>query len=228
MSSAFPCLPSVKSSARRPGTATPFRRTRLEPFRTPTPQLRRRIPLHSIQRVQATAVTTSNDYSLSNSLSENSFEVKGDIEKVFQYAADFSHIDRWDAGTTDSKLRESSKRGAFKVGDTVSLMTVLLKVKTITVYQLLEMERPYKAVFFGVSRFHESIDTLTFTRKPGSEDIVQVSYTTTIELVRWYKYFQFFIELSVLFCMGVARLDYASHNKRVGALRYSPRTASGC
>ena len=27
-------------------------------------------------------------------------------------------------------------------------------------------------------------------------------------------------EFSVLFCMGVARLDYASHNKRVGALRY--------
>ena len=99
MSSAFPCLPSVKSSARRPGTATLFRRTRLEPFRTPTPQLRRRIPLQSMQRVQATAVTTSNDYSLSNSLSKNSFEVKGDIEKVFQYAADFSHIDRWDAGT---------------------------------------------------------------------------------------------------------------------------------
>ncbi len=52
-----------------------------------------------MQRVQATAVTTSNDFSLRNSLSENSFEVKGDIEKVFQYAADFSHIDRWDAGT---------------------------------------------------------------------------------------------------------------------------------
>ncbi len=49
------------------------------------------------------------------------------------------------------------------------------------------MERPDKAVFFGVSRFHESIDTLTFTRKPGSEDIVQVNYTTKIELVRWYK-----------------------------------------
>ncbi|KAL0026595.1 hypothetical protein WJX77_009121 [Trebouxia sp. C0004] len=149
--------------------------------------------LQPIQRVQATAVDTSNDYSLGNSFSENSFEVKGDIEKVFQYAADFSHIDKWDSGTTDSKLRESSKRGAFKVGDTVSLMTVLLGVKTVTVYQLLEMERPNKAVFFGVSRFHESTDVLTFTRKPDSEDIVQVNYTTKIELVRWYKYFQFFI-----------------------------------
>jgi len=99
MSSALSCLPSVKGSARRSGIATPFRCTRLEPFRTPTPQLRRRIPLQSMQRVQATAVTTSNDFSLRNSLSENSFEVKGDIEKVFQYAADFSHIDRWDAGT---------------------------------------------------------------------------------------------------------------------------------
>jgi len=49
------------------------------------------------------------------------------------------------------------------------------------------MERPRKAVFFGISRFHESTDTLTFSRKPGSEDIVQVNYVTDIELVRWYK-----------------------------------------
>jgi hypothetical protein len=100
MSSALSCLPGVKGSACRPGTATPFRCTQLKPFRTPTPQLRRRIPLQSIQRVQATAVSTSNDYSVGNSLSENSFEVKGDIEKVFQYAADFSHIDKWDSGTS--------------------------------------------------------------------------------------------------------------------------------
>ncbi|KAL0031761.1 hypothetical protein WJX79_005760 [Trebouxia sp. C0005] len=193
MSSARSCLPSGKGNACRFGTASPFRCTQLRPLGTPTRQHRRRIPLQSIQRVQATAVSTSNDYSLGNSLSENSFEVKGDIEKVFQYAADFSHIDRWDSGTTDAKLRESSKRGAFKVGDTVSLMTVLLGVKTVTVYQLLEMEGPNKAVFFGISRFHESTDVLTFTRKPGSEDIVQVNYTTKIELVRWYKYFQFFL-----------------------------------
>ena len=99
MSSSLHCLPSVKGSAGRSGTATTFRSTQLKPFRTPTPQIRRRIPLQSIQRVQATAVTTSNDYSFASSLSENSFEVKGDIEKVFQYAADFSHIDRWDSGT---------------------------------------------------------------------------------------------------------------------------------
>ena len=35
-------------------------------------------------------------------------------------------------GTTDSKLRESDSRAAFKVGDTVSLMTVLLGVKSST------------------------------------------------------------------------------------------------
>ena len=98
MSSALYCLPSVKGSACRSGTATPFRCTQLKPFRAPTRSLRRRIPLQSIQRVQAAAVTTSNDYSFGNSLSENSFEVKGDVEKVFQYAADFSHIDRWDSG----------------------------------------------------------------------------------------------------------------------------------
>ena len=99
MSSARSCLPSGKGNACRFGTASPFRCTQLRPLGTPTRQHRRRIPLQSIQRVQATAVSTSNDYSLGNSLSENSFEVKGDIEKVFQYAADFSHIDRWDSGT---------------------------------------------------------------------------------------------------------------------------------
>lgn len=54
-------------------------------------------------------------------------------------------------------------------------------------YQLLEMEQPNKVVFFGISRFHESTDTVTFSKKAGSEDIVQVKYTTDIQLVRWYR-----------------------------------------
>ena len=102
-----------------------------------------------------TEVQTGNVYKFTNSVSENTFEVKGDINKVFRYAADFSHIDKWDsgmycltclttfmfsvvvsslytraAGTTDSNLRESDSRPAFKVGDTVALMTVLLGVKS--------------------------------------------------------------------------------------------------
>jgi hypothetical protein len=29
---------------------------------------------------------------------EHSFTVKGDLEKVFDYASDFSHINAWDPG----------------------------------------------------------------------------------------------------------------------------------
>ena len=54
-------------------------------------------------------------------------------------------------------------------------------------YQLLELDRPHKVVFFGVSRFHENTDTVTFSRKPGTEDIVVVHYTTQIELIRWFR-----------------------------------------
>lgn len=54
-------------------------------------------------------------------------------------------------------------------------------------YQLLEIDQPHKVVFFGVSRFHESTDTVTFKRKPGQQGVVQVEYTTDIKLVRWYK-----------------------------------------
>ena len=54
-------------------------------------------------------------------------------------------------------------------------------------YQLLDIQAPDKVVFFGVSRFHESTDTVTFKRKPGHEDVVLVNYTTDIELTKWYK-----------------------------------------
>ena len=43
-------------------------------------------------------VKTSDHFKFTNSISTNSFEVKGDINKVFRYAADFSHMDRWDPG----------------------------------------------------------------------------------------------------------------------------------
>ena len=54
-------------------------------------------------------------------------------------------------------------------------------------YQLLEVDAPNKAVFFGISRFHESTDTVTFRQKPDAKDIVIVEYSTDIKLVRWYK-----------------------------------------
>ena len=54
-------------------------------------------------------------------------------------------------------------------------------------YQLLEVDNPEKVVFFGISRFHESTDTVTFRQKPGSKDIITVDYETEIQLVRWYK-----------------------------------------
>ena len=54
-------------------------------------------------------------------------------------------------------------------------------------YQLLEVDTPNRVVFFGISRFHESTDTVTFRQKPGAKDIVIVEYETDIELVRWYK-----------------------------------------
>lgn len=54
-------------------------------------------------------------------------------------------------------------------------------------YQLLKVDAPNKVVFFGISRFHESTDTVTFRQKPGAKDIVIVEYETDIELVRWYR-----------------------------------------
>lgn len=93
-------------------------------------------------------------------------------------------------GTTDAHLRESDSRPALKAGDTVSLMTILFGVNSATVYQLLEVDAPNKVVFFGISRFHESTDTVTFRQKQNAKDIVVVEYSTDIKLVRWYKWFQ--------------------------------------
>ena len=54
------------------------------------------------QQVQASLadqdVKTDDKFRFSHSSSTNTFEVKGDMNKVFRYAADFSHIDRWDSG----------------------------------------------------------------------------------------------------------------------------------
>ena len=112
-----------------------------------------------VQPVQASVadqeVKPSDQLRFTHSVSRNSFEVKGDIKKVFTYAADFSHISSWDSGmcagyailwlsgwmqtsllllgTTGSKLRESDSRPALKAGDTVALMTVLLGVTSSTV-----------------------------------------------------------------------------------------------
>ena len=54
-------------------------------------------------------------------------------------------------------------------------------------YQLLQIDTPKKVTFFGVSRFHESTDTVMFQQKPGAKDIVIVDYNTDIELVGWYR-----------------------------------------
>lgn len=42
--------------------------------------------------------------------------------------------------------------------------------------------------FASLSRFHESTDTVEFKRKQGKDDVVEVTYTTAVELVRWYRY----------------------------------------
>ena len=59
---------------------------------------------------------------------------------------------------------------------------------------MLEIDSPKKVVFFGISRFHESTDTVTFNRKAGHNDVVEVEYTSDIELVKWYRYV--FLELT--------------------------------
>ena len=47
---------------------------------------------------RAEAVDTDNKFRLNHSVSKNNFEVKGDLNTVFNYAADFSHISSWDSG----------------------------------------------------------------------------------------------------------------------------------
>lgn len=123
-------------------------------------QLRNRVGVQHRQARQshltrASSVEAKNKVDLSHTVSENSFEVKGDLQKVFLYAADFSHISGWDTGaakpstvkhmffmqsssihsdlrtgTVNSHLRGNSSRGAFQKGDTVALMTVLFGIQS--------------------------------------------------------------------------------------------------
>jgi hypothetical protein len=86
---------------------------------------------------------------------------------------------------------ESSKRPALKVGDKISMTTVLAGAKTPCVYELMELDPPHKCVFYSVSRFHESKDTVTFEEGPGPGEVT-IDYVTEIDLIRWFKYFNLF------------------------------------
>lgn len=84
---------------------------------------------------------------------------------------------------------ESSKRAALMEGDKIAMSTVLLGTTTPTVYMVLELNAPQKVVFFGVSRFHENKDTVTFKKGPKEGQTI-VTYVSDIWLIRWFKYFQ--------------------------------------
>ena len=115
-------LPVSTNCPTRPHAAS-FRCVRPQPIRLPTRQAPQRVQ-RTFQGVQGNAVESTNHYKFSHSVSENSFEVKGDINKIFEYAADFSHIDKWDSGKYSS-FRLPDPESHFQVGFDFSLGVLL-------------------------------------------------------------------------------------------------------
>ncbi|GAQ81928.1 hypothetical protein KFL_000950030 [Klebsormidium nitens] len=124
---------------------------------------------------------------------EHTFTVKGDLQKVFEYASDFSNIDAWDPGTPsahkDSSLTRP-KQAPLGVGTQFNLRTVLLGYVTPTVYEILQYEPPRFMKIYGVSDFHDSYDSLWFQRDDRDPSLVRVTYVSEIQLTGWYRYFE--------------------------------------
>ena len=99
----LPVRPLTAQSARTSLLSKPVHLSARQPVRrTKRPHVLK-MQAGSVEKSVDTEVDTDNKFRFTNSVSENSFEVRGDIEKVFQYAADFSHIDKWDSGTLGLK-----------------------------------------------------------------------------------------------------------------------------
>ena len=102
-------LTAYGSKSVKPGTCVLPRSSRPNPPKllrsSPSRQHYTRVNVAAAQASSLnTEVQTGNDFKFTHSYSENTFEVRGDIDKIFEYAADFSHIDQWDAGNLRSKL----------------------------------------------------------------------------------------------------------------------------
>ncbi|KAK9816698.1 hypothetical protein WJX72_003838 [[Myrmecia] bisecta] len=115
----------------------------------------------------------------------NTFRVKGDVRRIFDYSADFSHIHEWDPGTVDSHSLEKDSKPGLDVGSKKKLTTVMLGLKTPCVYQILEVDKPKQIKYFSTSRYHQSWDTVTFRQVEPDE--VEVDYHTKMELKNWFK-----------------------------------------
>lgn len=124
---------------------------------------------------------------------EYDFMVKGDLERVFKYASDFSHIDAWDPGTPESHKDSSltrPKEAPLGLGTQFTLRTVLLGYVTPTVYEILEYKPPSCVKFYGVSDFHDSNDTVSFKRDERDPSLVHIKYVSEIQLTGWYRVYQ--------------------------------------
>jgi dehydrogenase/reductase SDR family protein 12 len=102
--------------------------------------------------------------------------VTRDIEDVFRYTADFSNIEQWDPGVSDShKLSD----GAVGLGSRFRLQVRTGPTTTAMDYVITGFEPPHRVVLEGSGETIHAVDEIRFSEADGA---TRIDYTAEITL----------------------------------------------
>lgn len=102
--------------------------------------------------------------------------VPGDIEKVFDYIADFSNTAEWDPGIVSARR---TSPGPIAPGSTFELVAEFMGRKLTTTYEVVTMDAPHGVVVRGGTARFTSTDTLNLTETEGD---IRIDYRAVFEL----------------------------------------------
>ena len=98
-----------------------------------------------------------------------SVETPWDREDAFAYVADFATIDEWDPGVASSwRLGPLS----HEIGARFEVRTSLLGRESRLVYEIVELEAPWRVVLEARTSTAVSRDEITFNLRPGGGTII--------------------------------------------------------
>lgn len=102
--------------------------------------------------------------------------VPGDIEKVFEYIADFSNTAEWDPGIVSARR---TSPGPVAPGSTFELVAEFMGRQLPTTYEVVSMDPPHRIVVRGGTSRFTSTDTISLTE---TDDGLRIDYNAEFEL----------------------------------------------
>jgi|JI10StandDraft_1071094.scaffolds.fasta_scaffold02476_24 hypothetical protein len=110
-----------------------------------------------------------------------SIESTATAEQAFDLIADFSRITQWDPGVVSGKLLDA---GPIKVGTRFEVVSAVGPRRIPLTYEVLEWNRPSRAVLQATTRDFTSYDVITVTDLAGSGSEVVYEANLTLHGIR--------------------------------------------